>query len=171
MPGSMRDQLPASLRYCALLALVVGACAEPAPARSSSPSARLAAPVGLFGAWVAVGGPGAGRDTLVLRADSTATGWNRRAGYYDIPVTRWRIKFRSSDPVAARADWLGVHYQDGGDRKCEFADDSTCVSLPVLCLGDDTAYECLGFKYRGDSLSLSNGARYARASVASSEGR
>lgn len=159
--------LPARLRHLrnhigrlVLAYLTVGCTGEKAlPENGAHPRAM---PVGLFGTWV-------DRrqrpvpDTLVLREDSTASGVNRRVDDVPMRVTRWKVAFLSKDPITSRADVLGGIYQDGGDLSCTMAPDSTCVSAPVLCLGDTTSYDCLGFKYRGDSLALSNGARYERS--------
>jgi hypothetical protein len=123
---------------------------------------RAAAPVGLFGTWVQ-SAPGARTDTLVLLPDSVAHGWDREPGKPAIAVTKWTIQYRSKDPADSRRDLLGKHYQDGGDVHCSVTQDSSCVGLPVFCLGNAATYECIGFRYHGDSLALSNGARYRRA--------
>ncbi|MGH7654004.1 MAG: hypothetical protein ACREN6_05010 [Gemmatimonadaceae bacterium] len=124
-------------------------------------SMRAAAPIGLFGPWTQ-SGPGAHADTLVLLPDSVAHGWDREPGTRAMAVNRWKIQYRSKDPAESRRDRLGMTYQDGGDLHCTVTQDSPCVSLPVFCLGDAAGYDCMGFRYHGDSLALSNGARYRR---------
>jgi hypothetical protein len=150
-----------------LLYPTIGCGEERMPPGSTATLPRL--PVGLFGTWVQASRVPA-PDTLVLREDSTARGWNRRHDEPPMFVTRWKVAFLSKDPISSRADFLGMIYQDGGDLSCTMAPDSTCVSAPVLCLGDATKYDCMGFRYRNDSLALSNGARYQRIAMRGGEG-
>ena len=140
-------------------ALALTACG-PRSTTEKPELAVVATPVGLFGTWIEAGGRA---DTLALRPDSTASGWNRRPDQPAVMVSRWAVRFLSKDPVSSRSDWLGHRFQDGGDLTCTVKPDSTCVSAPVLCLGDDDALDCMGFRYQRDSLALSNGMRYVRA--------
>lgn len=90
-------------------------------------------------------------------ADSVAHGWDTTAA-----VTRWHLHYLSKDAVDARRDVNGGRYQDGGDLSCEVRPDASCVSAPELCLGDGPSSHCMGFRFHGDSLALSNGAKYKR---------
>lgn len=149
-----------------LLVLCVLACSDkPAPvARTHSPEpARPRPPVALLGTWLRSPALDGRHDTLVLRADSSATGWIRSSDKADtvIAVARWQVSFLSRDPVAARTDVPG-RYQDGGDVGCTMHPDSTCVSAPVLCLGPVGQLDCHGMTFRGDTLWLDREGRYLR---------
>jgi len=139
---------------CLVFALAVSSCrdAAPPPAEKPAPSAPRAA-VGLLGTWVRNPPLDVRHDTLVLSADSTATGWSRE--YHDgdsvFAVARWKVAFLSRDPAVARTDMPG-RYQDGGDLGCERHPDSTCVSAPVFCLGPAGKLHCQGMTFRGDTL-------------------
>jgi hypothetical protein len=147
-----------------LLALALIACrdAPPPVAQKAQPSPPRP-PVALLGTWLRTPSLGARHDTLVLRPDSTATGWMLRHPDSDtvVAVARWKVAFLSRDPATARADIPG-HYQDGGDPGCTFHSDSTCVSAPVFCLGPVGDLACHGMTYRPDTLWLSNDGRYVR---------
>jgi hypothetical protein len=104
-------------------------------------------------------------DTLVLRADSIATGWMLKDPESDtvIAVARWQVTFLSRDPAVARTDMPG-RYQDGGDVGCTMHPDSTCVSAPVFCFGPVGQLYCEGMTFRGDTLWLSGEGRLVRIS-------
>jgi len=102
---------------CLALALTFGGCRDAAPPPVEKPAASPSrAPIGLVGTWVHRPSLDARHDTLVLRADSSATGWMKERSDSNtvLPVQRWRVGFLSRDPVAARSDRPG-RYQDGGD--------------------------------------------------------
>ena len=152
-------------RVCMLLALVVGGCRDAAPPAvekpASSPPRR---PVALFGTWLRNPPFDVRHDTLVLRPDSTATGWIRSTddSATVLAIAHWSVGFRSKDPVVSRRDMPG-RYQDGGDASCAFTPDSTCVSAPMLCLVPDGRKGfCQGMTFRGDTLWLSTDGRYVR---------
>lgn len=147
-----------------VLALVVIGCRDKAPAPASRlATPRVRAPVGLLGTWVRSPSRDARHDTLVFRADSTATGWMRtmRDTNTVVAVSRWHVGFLSRDPVVARTDMPG-RYQDGGDGGCMVHPDSTCVSAPVFCLGPVGQLYCQGMTFRGDTLWLSGEGRLVR---------
>lgn len=162
-----------------VVALLMVCCRGKAASHAAVPASDTAAPAthlqtaaqpirgeaaGLFGVWIAEPDATNAGDTLVLAPDSVARGWYRLSGLPPARVTRWWINYLSKEPQESRRDVFGHTYQDGGDVQCTFHPDSTCVSAPVFCLAYDATYTCLGFKYRaGDSLFLSDGARYVRA--------
>jgi hypothetical protein len=150
---------------CVLLALVVGGCrdAAPPPVEKPAPSPPRR-PVALFGTWLRNPPFDVRHDTLVLRPDSTATGWTRWADDTTsvVAIAHWSLKFLSKDPAVSRTDMPG-RYQDGGDARCSFTPDSTCVSAPTLCLVPDGRKGfCQGMTFRGDTLWLSTDGRYVR---------
>jgi hypothetical protein len=151
-----------TLRRTVLLLAIAACGGDPAPAVTPPPRVRPA-PVGLFGTWVQAPGQVHRIDTLILGADSAARGFHRDALDSVWTVSNWTIRFRSRDAVESRSDLIGGGFQDGGDASCTFDADTNCVSAPVLCLGDSMRKNCVAFRWRGDSLSLQNGARYARA--------
>ena len=147
-----------------MLALSAGGCRDAPPPRVETPvPSPSRAPVGLVGTWVHRPALDARHDTLILRADSTATGWMKEEtdSTTVLPVQRWRVSFLSRDPVVARTDMPG-RYQDGGDFSCTKHPDSTCVSAPVLCLGPVGQLDCQGMTFRADTLWLSNEGRLVR---------
>ena len=121
------------------------------------------APVALLGTWVRDPSLDIRHDTLVLHADSTATGWSREyhGGDTVFAVARWKVAFLSRDPAVTRTDMPG-RYQDGGDVGCEGHADSTCVSAPVFCMGPAGKLQCQGMTFRSDTLWLSGDGRYIR---------
>jgi hypothetical protein len=147
---------------CAVGMLLLVACSKTPPA-SKRVSASAAPPVGLYGVWVSTQNHTSRQDTLFLLAHSVARGWSGKPGQPSMAVTRWQIKYLSKDPRDTRRDWNGGRYQDGGDLACTTAPDSTCVSAPVPCIGDAAPLDCMGSRFHGDSLALSNGANYRRA--------
>lgn len=157
---------------CLLVALAVIGCRDEAPPPPKTPAtAAPRTPVGLLGTWVRNPPLDLRHDTLVLRADSTATGWTREyhGGDTVFAVARWKVSFLSKDPAATRADMPG-RYQDGGDNVCTMHPDSTCVSAPVFCLGPAGDLFCQGMTFRGDTLWLSGDGRYVRLAHADSVG-
>jgi hypothetical protein len=148
----------------AIVALLFLACTRTPPAsRHATARAAGAPPVGLYGMWISTRDQPSGHDTLFLLPNSVARGRIGEPGQPAVTVTRWQIKYLSKDARDTRRDRLGGQYQDGGDLSCTVAPDSTCVSAPVLCIGDRTRLDCMGFAFHGDSLELSNGAKYRRA--------
>lgn len=151
-------------RLLPLLALAVIGCRDAAPpaVEKSEPSPPRAA-VGLIGTWVRQPPLDARHDTLVLRADSTASGWMLKDPESDtvIAVARWQVTFLSRDPAVTRTDMPG-RYQDGGDFGCTKHPDSTCVSAPVFCFGPVGQLYCEGMTFRDDTLWLSGEGRLVR---------
>lgn len=148
-----------------LVVILLAACRDSAH-RKPPVHAHTRAPIGLVGSWVQIRPDSVRGDTLTLRADFRASGLVPRyqGDTLIMHATRWKVQFTSHDPVAMRGDWYGGR-EDGGDVSCVFGNDSTCVSGPLLCIGDTTAYQCVAFRFGRDSLSLSTGARFVRASV------
>jgi hypothetical protein len=152
------------MRYSVLaLVCALSGCRDKPPAKPPA-GMRTRAPVGFVGKWVQLEPRTHLGDTLVLNADFTASG---SVPWYDNRsrrATRWRIKFTSRDPVTARRDWYG-RWDDGGDAACSFATgvDTTCISGPLVCIGDSLSVGCAAFRFTRDSLGLSTGARYVRA--------
>lgn len=150
---------------CVFLALVGGGCrdaAPPPPVERATPAPAHAA-IGLVGTWVRKPPLDVRHDTLVLRADSSASGWILRDPESDtvIAIARWQVTFLSRDPAVSRTDMPG-RYQDGGDVSCTMHPDSTCVSAPVFCLGPVGQLYCQGMTFRGDTLWLSGEGRLVR---------
>ena len=148
-----------------LFALVVGGCqgeAAPPPVEKPAPSLPRTA-IGLVGTWVRKPPLDVRHDTLVLHADSSASGWIVKDPESDtvIAVARWQVTFLSKDPAVSRTDMPG-RYQDGGDLSCTKHPDSTCVSAPVFCLGPVGQLYCQGMTFRGDTLWLSGEGRLVR---------
>jgi hypothetical protein len=160
------------LLSCVVIVLAVGGCrdAAPPPVEKPAPSPSRA-PVGLLGTWVRNPPLDVRHDTLVLRADSTATGWTREyhSGDTVFAVARWKVEFLSKDPAVSRADQPG-RYQDGGDHICTIHPDSTCVSAPMFCLGPAGKLSCQGMTFRGDTLWLSGDGRFVRVARGDSVG-
>jgi hypothetical protein len=129
-------------------------------------------PVALVGTWLRSPSHDPRHDTLVFRADSTASGWMRLMSDSTtvVAVARWKVGFLSRDPAVARTDMPG-RYEDGGDGSCTFHPDSTCVSAPVFCLGPVGDLDCQGMTFRGDTLWLANNGRYVRIARAGREVR
>jgi hypothetical protein len=147
-----------------IAALLVLACTAGRSASSrAGASVASAPPVGLYGAWVSTQDRTARPDTLLLLPNSVARGRVARPGQPAITASRWQIKYLSKDSRNTRRDQMGGPYQDGGDLSCTVAPDSTCVSAPVFCIGGAGTLDCMGFRFHGDSLALSNGAKYRRA--------
>jgi hypothetical protein len=147
-----------------LLALALLACTEkPAPVVEKSVSSPPRRPVALLGTWVRMPPLDVRHDTLVLRPDSSASGWILKNPGSDtvIAVARWQVAFLSKDPAATRTDMPG-RYQDGGDLGCTKHPDSTCVSAPVFCFGPVGKLDCPGMTFRGDTLWLSGEGRFVR---------
>src|SRR5690242_204508 len=148
-----------------LLALSLLACSEkPAPVVQKPVPSAPRRPVALLGTWLRMPPLDSRHDTLVLRPDSTATGWTKVESDSTrvIPVARWQVAFLSRDPAVTRADMPG-RYQDGGDNICSTRPDSTCVSAPVFCLEPaGGSPNCQGMTFRGDTLWLSADGRYVR---------
>ena len=148
-----------------LLAVVLGGCRDAAPPPvekpASSPPRR---PMALFGTWLRNPPFDVRHDTLVLRPDSTATGWTRWTDDTAsvVEIAHWSVKFLSKDPAVSRTD-TPERYQDGGDARCAFTPDSTCVSAPALCLEPaGTKGFCHGMRFRGDTLWIGDEGRYVR---------
>lgn len=153
---------------CLVLALSVGGCRDnaPPPVEKPAPSPPRA-PIAMLGTWLHRPSLDARHDTLVLHADSTATGWMKEetdSGTVVLAVARWKVAFMSKDPVVDRTDMPG-RYQDGGDVICSMRPDSTCISAPVLCLEPVGRKPfCQGMTFRGDTLWLSNEGRFVHVS-------
>ena len=154
----MRTSLP-----CLLFALLAVGCRDTAPVKKPATASPARVPIALLGTWVRTPSRDASHDTLVLRADSIATGWLRLESDSStvIAVSRWTVAFLSRDPAVARTDMPG-RYQDGGDFGCMKHPDSTCVSAPVLCLGPVGQPHCQGMSFKHDTLWLSGEGRYVR---------
>jgi hypothetical protein len=155
----LRNSLP-----CLLFALLAIGCRDTAsPVKQSATASPARVPVALLGTWVRTPSRDARHDTLVLRADSIATGWLRLESDSTtvIAVSRWTVAFLSRDPAVARTDMPG-RYQDGGDARCAFRPDSTCVSAPVFCFGPVGQLHCQGMTFRHNTLWLSGEGRYVR---------
>jgi hypothetical protein len=144
-----------------MVGLAVAACRDAAPPQKPpSVQSTARAPVALVGTWVQERTASIGSDTLLLRADSTASG--RLPGFPAGRATRWKMMFTSRSPVVDRSDWYGGH-PDGGDLVCTTDSAAAgCISNPVLCIGDERAYRCVGFRFRHDTLALSSGDIYLR---------
>ncbi|MEP6622409.1 MAG: hypothetical protein ABJE47_24005 [bacterium] len=155
-------------RFLAVVAtglLIACAPKEPPPNLGVTHEAPAGSPlpVALLGDWIGVAPPAVRGDTLTLRPDSTARGIIPWGPDRLVAISRWKVVFRSKDPAATRADWQQGHV-DGGDIDCVADSAKGCVSLPELCLGTSSQYDCGAFKYtRSDSLTLQSGVRYVRA--------
>ena len=151
-------------KHALFVMLLLTACRDKVP-EQPPPHGRTRAPIGFVGKWVQTWPDNLRGDTLTLHANFSASGLVPRYPEDTLvtSATRWKIQFTSHDPVAARQDWYG-HRNDGGDRSCVFGSDSTCISGPLLCIGDTLSYHCVAFQFSPDSLRLSTGARFVRAS-------
>lgn len=149
------------IQSLALIALLAG-CGQPDTPKPTV--SRPRPPVGLYGQWIQVAPQARAGDTLRLNADSTARGVITWSDGRLARITRWQIKYASSEPPTEREDWSGG-YSDGGDAGCMSAEASGCMSLPLLCLGVTGDYLCQAFKFVApDSLLFEHGsARYVRA--------
>lgn len=152
--------------FTALLTVLAVACREKqAPGPPLGFQTR--APVGFVGLWVQTWPDRLRGDTLTLYSNFAASGLVPRYPFDSLvaTATRWKIRFTSHDPVVTRGDW-DLHRDDGGDPSCVFGDgtDSSCVSAPLLCIGDSLSYYCAMFRFSRNSLTLGSGARFVRAS-------
>lgn len=160
------------MRSCALVvALLLPGCKsrEPIQVATADQGWQVPPPVGFVGDWVQVWPKSRKGEILTLRADSTAEGLPTagRADWYSsdtaiADIAWWKVRFMSHESSSERADWWGGH-EDGGESSCFTDPDEKCRSGPMLCLGNESSFECTQFRFTPDSLALSSGDRYVRA--------
>lgn len=145
-----------------LLLSITGGCAKDEPPKTPVEPPRPG--VALVGAWHRIAPLRLAGDTLLLRADTTASGviaWDEGR---DMRVAHWSVRFGSRDSVAGRQDWREGH-SDGGDPACFLSREPVgCISMPMLCLGAGQLRACNTFALIArDSLLLADGSRFVRA--------
>lgn len=162
----MRLRIPRHLGYLVLPGVLAGAACNTSDTAPSSDTLAVIPPkepVALVGAWIRLTPKRLAGDTLILRADKSASGIIPWEDSRDLRVTTWDVRFGSRDSVAAREDWREGH-TDGGDPECYMQKNPIgCISLPVLCIGVHKMRSCHTFAFfTRDTLVWSDRSRFVR---------